>query len=264
MLVTADDVEALKDRCQDEILRGPDQGPGIRGVAQPIFDRLVEAIEPNLVFTEAGSAVEWFEAITKARPTLGRSINSATIEHLEKVARVTRKYQKLLGAAPQRAFAFFKDADFRRVAEEDWSRAVAAGQREDAKTAAIAGGSVVEAIALDILTRLATAEADRLRDHLNGLPAPARRNLLAKKQPDDWSFAFLLLALGPDGLQVLTERTHEIGHTLRDWRNFVHPGKAKTEAPLSAADGRLAVAFAEKVIEEAAGWDAAGAKLIVP
>jgi hypothetical protein len=156
--------------------------------------------------------------------------------------------------------------ELRRIAEEDWSRAVAAGQREDAKTAAIVAGSVVEAIALDILERLSADDVVRLRDHLNSLAPGERRDLAAERQrrPEEWRFAFLLVAIGPRGLKVLTEQTHEIGHQLRDWRNYVHPAVERTQPRLGPADGRLGLAFAEKVMEEAVAWSADGGRLIIP
>jgi hypothetical protein len=117
----------------------------------------------------------------------------------------------------------------------------------------IAGGGVIEAIALDVLEP--RQDCTLLRDQLNTLPLSARRNLRpADGPPSKWPFAFLLLALGPYGLKALSERTHDVGHTLRDWRNLVHPGKARTEPPLSPAEGRAAVAFAEMVVEDVQMW----------
>jgi hypothetical protein len=169
------------------------------------------------------------------------------------------------GQHPQQALSFFLNPSLKRIAEDDWNRVIGAAQREDAKTTAIAAGSVVEAIALDILERLVASDATKLRDRVNGLPHTQRRGITDRgADPSEWKFAFLLLALGPDGLKVLTDRTHDIGHKLRDWRNYVHPAKSRTETPLSPADGRLAAAFAEKVIEEVSGWQANGGQLVVP
>jgi len=259
MLVTADDFERFLALYKDDFQR--------RKPAEvtPLFDQLVKAIEPRLVVTEPGGAMDWIEAVTKARTAIAESIRSVAPDCLADVARLARKYGNISGPQPQRPLSFIQSADLRRVAVEDWSRAIGAAQHEEAKTTAVAAGSVVEAIALDILERLSPADAEKLRMHLNGLPSAQRRNLQQNQRDlERWSFAILILALGPDGLKVLSERTHDIGHQLRDWRNCVHPGKYRSEPPLSSADGRLAIAFAEKVIEEVTAWHAAGATLVVP
>lgn len=260
MLVTADDFERFVDLYEDNStkLRNSE--------AVKLFDRLVESIEPRLVVTEPGGAIAWIQAVTRARAAVAGGEHGIAPGYLKAVVALARKYGNIAGTQPQRLFSFIQNADLRRVAEEDWSRAIGAAQREEAKTTAVAAGSVVEAIALDILERLSLADAEKLRLYLNGLKPERRRQLNQTQKPTlaKWQFAVLLLALGTDGLKILSDRTHDIGHQLRDWRNCVHPGKYRSESPLSPADGRLAIAFAEKVIEEVTAWHAAGAKLVVP
>lgn len=260
MLVTADDLERFITLYRDDFRKlNPAE-------VVPIFDQLVEAIEPRLVVTEPGGAADWIQAVTRARAAIGGGMRGVAPDLLKDVFELARKYGNISGPQPQRSLSFIQKADLRRVAEEDWNRAIGAAQREEAKTTAVAAGSVVEAIALDILERLSAADAEKLRLHLNGLPIDRRRQLTQPSKPTlaKWQFAVLLLALGADGLKVLSDRTHDIGHQLRDWRNCVHPGKYRSEPPLSPADGRLAIAFAEKVIEEVTAWHAAGGGLVVP
>jgi hypothetical protein len=261
MLVTPDDFRKLQERAFAV------QGALGATYALAVFDKLVEHIEPHLVITEPGGAAEWYEFIERAKADLNnaRSFSGRSTPSMEGVVLTAEKYWKLTGPEVQRKLDFIRSADLRRVAEEDWTRLVAAGQREDAKTTALAAGSVVEAVAVDVLERLPDGDAGRLRDRLNALPPEHRMKLrTASGAPTKWPFAFLLLALGPHGLNVLTERTHVVGHTLRDWRNLVHPNEARAEPPLSPADGRLAAGFAEKVLEDVEAWSARGANLAVP
>lgn len=259
MLVTPDDFLRLKERIVEDFAR-------LEGTyGRQVFDRLVADIEPRLVVTDPGGAADWFEAVVKARQALSLGHLGVAPGFLGSVANLAARYMKVPGSEPQRRLGFMCKPDLKRVAEEDWSRLVAAAQHEDAKTTAIAAGSVIEAIALDILERLSSAEAVQLRDHINALPDEKRRKQgRARKGPSEWKFAFLLIALGPEGLAILTDRTHQVGHTLRDWRNFVHPNCSRAEAPMTAADGRIAAGFAEKVIEEVEAWTTSGARLVLP
>ncbi len=260
MLVTPDDFLELNQRAfRPQASLGPDH-------SIQVFDKLVEHIEPHLLILDGGGAVAWYQQVVLTRSELTMAGSGARASPaLQALAELAVKYWKLTGAQPQRKLDFMQNSDLRRVAEDDWTRLVAAGQREDAKTTAIAARSVVEAIALDVIERLPRTGADKLRDHLNALVPDRRMNLRpANGPPPKWTFAFLLLAVGPQGLKVLTDRTHVVGHTLRDWRNLVHPNEARFEQPLSAADGRLAAGFAEKVIEDVDAWSVHGGNLVVP
>lgn len=210
--------------------------------------------------------MEWFFAVIKARSALEKNERGSVARSLDEAIGLTKKYANIAGALPQQIFSFMKDPGLKRVAEEDWNRAVGAAQREEAKTTAVAAGSVVEAIAIDILERLDKNQIMKMRNHLNQLKKEQRRGIdqPPKPTPKEWKFAFQLLALGPAGLKILDKRTHDIGDQLRNWRNCVHPDKYRSEEPLSSADGRLAIGFAEKVIEQVRTWDNDGAKLKVP
>jgi hypothetical protein len=265
MLVTADDVEQFVALYEGEYPKL--KSPRLKEAeAVKLFDLLVESIQPRLVVTEPGGAMDWIEAVMRARAAIAEGSRGAARTHLKEVVELARRYGNISGPQPQRILNFILNAGLRRVAEEDWSRAVGAAQREEAKTTAVAAGSVVEAIALDILERLSPDDAEKLRVHLNGLEQDRRRNLHQPAKPTlaKWQFAVLILALGSQGLKVLSDRTHDIGQLLRDWRNCVHPSKYRSVPPLSSADGRLAIAFAEKVIEEVTLWHAAGGKPVVP
>jgi len=218
MHVTPDDFDRFHDRITSTGSR-----LGAR-YALPVFEKLVAEIQPFLVITDVGGASEWYERVELARGVLS-SISSPgrPIPELEQLSALAKKLWKASGNAPHRPFPWFRQTGLRRVAEEDWTRTIAAAQRDDPKTTTIAAGSVVEAVALDILERLARPDADHLRDSLNALPPPDRRRLSSSGKPTEWTPAFRLLALGPLGLRILSERTHDTGHTLRDWRNLVHP-----------------------------------------
>jgi hypothetical protein len=249
MLVAPDDLLALRDRILDTPRLGNEY-------ALSVFDRLTKDIEPHLVVTEPGGAAKWFEIVVQARAAIANGSRGISPHMLETAAAVATKFWKLSGPEPQRRLQFMRNAELRRVAEEDWTRLVVAGEREDAKTAVIAGGSVVEAVALDVLETLTADQVANLRDAINSLKQEQRMNLPpARGKPADWRFGNLLFALGPSpGLQILSDRTHVIGHQLRDWRNLVHPSEARAEPPLTPADGRIAVGFAEKVVEEVQAW----------
>ncbi|MBN8466175.1 hypothetical protein JYJ95_06605 [Corallococcus exiguus] len=261
MIVTAADFVALGKRITDDLF------PLRQEAASRVYEQLISAVEPHLVITDAGGAIKWFEYIDRARVAVRDGMRGVSPGFLNDVAELVSKYWKPAGTHAQRSLPFILNTKLRQVAEEDWNRAISSAQREDAKTTAISAGSVVEAIALDIIEPIAPADIVKLQNYLNGLPVDRRRNLSMspkKVTPQEWNFAFLILALGHEGLKVLTERTHDIGHTLRDWRNYVHPDVSRNEPPLSPVDGRLAVAFAEKVIEEAEAWHSAGRTLVIP
>lgn len=95
---------------------------------------------------------------------------------------------------------------------------------------AIAAGSVVEAVALDVLER--ALDADALRDRLNGPPQDQRRGPReARGPPSKWPFAFLLLALGPLGLDVLRgARPTSAGQTSGTAWPIVPGGRAPRDA----------------------------------
>lgn len=258
MLVTPDDFLKLKERILDNFAHLGNE------YAMGVFDQLVADIQPRLVITEAGGAAEWYETVILARAAIAGGSRGVSPGKLDRLAQIATKYMKVVGPEPQRRFAFMLKADLRAVAEDDWSRVIAAGEREDAKTAAIAAGSVIEAVVLDVLERLSAEQVATLRDVINALPEEERKGRPARGAPHKWPFACLISAIGPHGLKVLSPRTNDIGHTLRDWRNLVHPNEARKEEPLTAADGRIAVGFAEKVIEDVEAWNAAGAKLSMP
>lgn len=227
---------------------------------------VLDEIEPRLVFTEEAAGAEWLMHRVLLESLLGANARDPAREHFDRLIEALGRFLPVDGGrAPRRSFRFIQAADLRRVAEDDWTRAVAAAQREEAKTTAIAAGSVVEAIALDVLERIGEPDRARLRAHVNGLAQPQRRNLReAPAELARWSAAYRLFAIGPGGLAILSERTHEIGHQLRDWRNDVHPDLARANPAFSAADGRLAVGFAEKVIEEVELWHDTGAVVRIP
>lgn len=258
--VTPDDFDALKGRLFDEFKRLDPK------YALPIFDRLIQSVEGQLVITEPGGVTEWLELVTRLRVNLESERMTSVDKSLERISILIRKYWKPASRHAQRPLPFILNAKLREVAEDDWSRAVISAQREDAKTTAISAGSVVEAMALDVLESLPNDVLSRLKTHLNNLPKEKRGALNAgKPSPATWTFAYLIFALSPNGVSLITQRTHDIGQLLRDWRNFVHPSVSRDEEPLSAADGRLAIGFAEKVIEEVERWHAAGRQpLAVP
>lgn len=258
MLVTADDFVALGHQ-----LTGPFRLRS--GKAALVFDKLVSHVEPKLVLTDAGAAVEWFSMVETVRANLMAEVGSAP-EELAQVANFVTKFWKLSGQHALRQLPFIRDVKLRTVAEDDWNRAVGSAQREDAKVTAISTGSVVEAITLDILEGLPHGDFEKLRDYLYGLPSSQRRDLPLKKvaEPSEWVFAYFILATGPAGLKILSSDTHDIGFKLKKWRNYVHPNVSRQEERLTPADGRLAIAFAEKVIEEVEAWNGKGRLTTIP
>jgi hypothetical protein len=259
VLITPDDLEEFQKRYFE-------RWTGLSAdLAPQIFNELVTEIEPRLAFTDPGGGLEWMETRTKTKVSIAGS-QRGLIEHLLPVLiQLAKKYWRLEGPYPQRKFPFIANAALRGIAEHDWGRALAGQGREDSKTAALAAASVVEAIALDILERLSAADRARLRDHVNALPLGDRFNVHTKKaHPADWALAYMLVALGPKSLGVLLKDAHELGHLLRDARNYVHPAKARSEPPLTSADGRLAPGFADKAIEQVEAWTNRGAILVVP
>ncbi|NNC17659.1 hypothetical protein HJC22_18230 [Corallococcus exiguus] len=252
MIVTADDFIAFEKLVNND-------HPALRlqyDQSLPIFEELTSQVMPHLAITDAGGAVEWFAMKYRIRAELGTGKHGAVADSLRRMANLVSKYWKPAGAHPQKALTFIKNTELRHIAEDDWNRAIGAAQREDAKAAAISAGNVVEAVTLDALEALTDAQFKSLRKKLDSLE-PARRRSIDFKEPslEKWRFIQFILATGPIGMGMLTERTHDLGHMLRDWRNLVHPAASrKKKDPLLPSEGRLAIGLAESVIEDAEAW----------
>jgi hypothetical protein len=82
MLVTPEDFRQLNERAFSRQSQGP-------RVAIPVLEKLVDHIQPRLVFTDAGGAVVWFENVELARGELTLAGNSSRQSSaLERLANV--------------------------------------------------------------------------------------------------------------------------------------------------------------------------------
>lgn len=263
MRLNATDVRELKDRFMSDGMRNLNAGR-----TYAILDAIINDIEPRLVVTEPGGGVEWLNAVAVVRTAVKEGQRGIAPSAFDRVASLVEKFLPGGSTDAIRRFDFMIAPGLKRVAEDDWNRAVASAQRDDGKGTAIAAGSAVEAFIADLLLRGSAAELEALRLKLQAVPQVQRRNIPMPNKVNapvsEWKHAQRLLAVGPHGLGVLSERTHELAHTLRDWRNAVHPEAAAQEPPYTSADGRLAVGLAEKVIEELEAWAKAGATLTWP
>lgn len=124
------------------------------------------------------------------------------------------------------------NADLRRIAERDLASLTVALAAEETKSALVLAGSVIEAILTDLLEARSPAWID------------------GKK-----SFFQIIEMCGPKGLRVLDERTVKVADTVRDTRNFVHPGRERETLQgrdFARSEGIVAQALVEQVIEAVA------------
>ena len=89
MLVTAQDLIEFQERYNGGRLNKITEDRALR-----IFDRLISEIEPRLVITEEGGAIEWIQQVTYARDALSDGQKGSAQRFLIRVADLAKKYWK--------------------------------------------------------------------------------------------------------------------------------------------------------------------------
>jgi|GEM_PF-4012653 hypothetical protein len=253
MLVTPSDLENLV-----RTVREPEKNSLYRGFYAAIL-RVCEALESSLVVTDDADRTAWLvdmeglrlwavEAPNPRNPLAGMG----RLDALDRLVSAAKKWWRGPSTGPVRPLRFVKDPVLRTIAERDLHSLGAATKAEETKAALIFSGSVIEAVLLDVLERDAVLTATAAARH----PQPNR----VRGQPRGWDFEPMIDVCGPSGLAVLAATTVTISHTVRRWRNFVHPDRERTElaaGPLGLSDAHLSHALTQKILEEAETWCAA-------
>jgi|CXWL01.1.fsa_nt_gi hypothetical protein len=250
MHVTPTDLESLV-----KVVQQPNANTRFQGYAKAAL-RICEGLEPNMVIDSDDDRIKWLIGVETVHswavadpdaknPFAGGKRPEKMTELLE----IANRWWRGPSTGPARALAFIKDKALRAIAERDLQSLNATSMAEETKSVLILGGSVIEAVLLDILERdpgLTTAAAAKQ-------PKPAS----FKSQPNDWDFFQMVDVCGPTGLSATSAATTDLAHKVRWWRNFVHPDRERKELarnPLRRSDGMVVRALTDKVLEEAADW----------
>lgn len=268
MRAIPEDLEALNREIGERSTFWPNSSNPGWAVA---FLRICKALEPNLVFSNDDDRRDWLKGVGAIEFNLPKfeigqfqkdlPIRSVVFRDLHRIA----KHCWRGPASAARELPFIKDSDLRRIAERDLSSLTNAQKTDEAKSAIILAGSVIEAVLWDVI------EGQRAKDP-SGTEAKAAsaKTVLMVSSPkwrgfnpkDDewWTLEQIIGVCGPNGLQVLAERTVGMAHIVRDYRNLVHPRKEREEeksaGPLRSHDAVGAVALMEGVIDQVDRWHA--------
>jgi hypothetical protein len=177
--------------------------------------------------------------------------------------RLAKKAWRGPSKAAIRALPFIRDNEYRQIAERDLASFASMEKLEETKLALALGGSVVESILLDLLekdTPKTVAAATAVQSKM----LPKKSRTWSGFKPGDsewWTLEQVIAVCGPDGLGVLAERTMKMADLVRDYRNYIHPRKERSQildnASLIRADAITVRALMESVIEQVEKWRAA-------
>lgn len=228
------------------------------------FLDVCEALQPNMAPVEENRPT-WIEGLSKIRSCLASfsmdgylrnlPIDPGTFNELESIATAS-----WTGPVPTRRILHFMSmSPLRDIAERDLTSLDNIRKLEEVKPCLILAGSVIESILLDLLEQdlaatmkaAAAVKAKRIANSQWGSFDP-------KKFPE-WDLHHMIAVCGPDGLDILADRTEKSAAGLRNYRNFVHPNVERTQVgqgPLLAAESQIAVGIMELVIEQVRNWAA--------
>lgn len=224
------------------------------------FVRVCELIEPDLIWSDDPSRIFWLTSLANAqfyiaawREQGGDRDLKLNPVHTDQLASLATKAWRGPSKGPIKPLPFIANQELRSIAERDLASLIAARKADEVKMALVLAGSVIETALTDIIERDQSVTE-----------AAARRVAQAKNwrgfEPTDtskWKFYQQISICGSHGLQVLSDKTEAISHTVRDWRNFVHPDRERQElrnGSLRPSDAAVAEALVEKVLDEVAAW----------
>jgi hypothetical protein len=145
---------------------------------------------------------------------------------------------------------FISDLDYRGLLREDLASVKADLDNREWKSATILGGSLIEALLLDALElvksqALSAAKAQKSKGRV--LPL------------DRWDLCALVLTAQKIG--IIDPETKKLADHARDFRNYVHPGKARRMSRrCSLSTAHVVYAALDAVIEDLKKWHAASGR----
>lgn len=112
---------------------------------------------------------------------------------------------------------------------------------------------LLDALQQDMAATISAAQAVKTKRQLSN---PSWGSF-QPKNPDTWTLHHMIAVCGPDGRQILVERTERCASAVRDYRNLVHPREEVKEiekSPLLTSEAAVAVGLMEQVIEQVKNW----------
>lgn len=218
-----DQLRALHSFIDNERQRVPHTGESAQQMIPNTLAELTRHFPEVFDFTPYRN--ERFDLIRVAQPIVATAI--AAIE--SDLTAATAK-----AATPIRLFPFVQDAELRRIVERDDRELAQAVQSESWKTVLILTGGAIEGVLLDLLLQ-PDNEPRASRHRL----APRDKNQQTKPL-DQWDLAHLIDVA--HDLDLIKPNVKQFSHSVREYRNLVHPGLEKrSKMVVQESEARAAV-----------------------
>lgn len=224
--------------------------------------KVCEGLQSGLVISDETARRDWLTVTAKLSYFVRTWENRASDPQFEslppkelwRLGEIAKKFWRAPSSDPVRPLPFVKDPDYRRLAERDLASLRIARRIEETKAAIALGGSVIEALLLDVIEdrKLAAIAAASVVKKLRSGKDPRSWSSCDPNDPDKWTFKQMIGVCGPDGLKVLGPRVEAIAETARDWRNMIHPRKERIDTkgdPLKPSDAALLEALVDAVLD---------------
>lgn len=263
------DLKAALDRIQPPS-RANTSGPDPRHVYTFVrhapalhgFEQIATALEPGIDLSLPADRSVWAESIWPLRFALlhwhgGGQTAAFQAMALESLVRLAEERWVGVGGTSMRQLPFpMADRDLEFIARRDLASMEFALAHEQTKLAIVAGGAVIEAVLVDLLSADPDAKGRAIEQFLKRNADEART--IAGKDPASWSIRQLVQLCGPDGLGALSEMTVGVARLVKDYRDVVHPNHERKRRvdrqPLDQGDGSVMKALVDKVLAGIAAW----------
>lgn len=202
-------------------------GPSHSGTVAAILD-LLEQVDPGLLLASLPppEAREWRRRIISVRSAVRRwesgGSGDLNFDDVKQLHALLRKVQDELAPRSEPQLGFVQDELLRRSIARDLDSMERLVRMEEWKAATVLGGSVLEALLLEVLSR---------QDHLSAALAAEEKHINRQdprwhKQPiESWDL-WKLIAVAHE-LRVIDDTVEPVCQGARGYRNLIHPGKER-------------------------------------
>jgi hypothetical protein len=232
-------------------------GQGLAG-----FLAIAEELEHDLFFVDGSARREWLHLFRQFQYTMkfwaSGGESRLGVAGLSALVDLAKKNWRGPMGSKMKAMPFIANAELCAIAERDYASMLSSLKQEEWKAALVLAGCVVEAALADALDRQAAPARTTAAQQVSA--AGKKKNPRAwpasfdAADPARWTFHQMIEICGPTpGLDLLGERTVTAAHSVRDFRNYVHPreeAKTLTAEPLAEPDARLAFALVEAILTD--------------
>jgi hypothetical protein len=225
----ADRIAALV-RLVDEI---PAELIRFSGTEYNAFVLAIEGLRSSLRTWDAGTATDhpFHTRVSVQIINLRKSIAQLADQHIP---------------ADTPALAFIKDAAFRASLRADIAAAERATESGEWKAATVLGGSVIEAL---LLWKVDKEPRPKLKAAVSALRTAGTIASYPSDDPNTWEL-FILIEVAKH-MGKITSDTHHVITAARNFRNFIHPGKAiRTQASCDRSTAYNAISGILRVISD--------------